>query len=197
MEYEEARSRRTRRRSRSGSRRARRCTRADEGCADEGLPARSATGGRYQTVLTRLRELEQGRAAEAPSKPDDPHFQAAPKGAGVRAPAPRRLRLDAAEVVAPQDRSVVTSATAAKPTAAQNARLKPSVSACGSATPSSRRFSVRVVETVVRIARPSAPPICWVVLMRPEASPASLPGSRRARRSRRARTRSRGRRRSG
>ena len=31
------------------------------------------------------------------------------------------------------------------------------------------------VATVVRIARPSAPPICWDVLISPEARPASRP----------------------
>ena len=34
---------------------------------------------------------------------------------------------------------------------------------------------MRVVATVVRRARPSAPPICWLVLMSPDASPASGP----------------------
>ena len=33
---------------------------------------------------------------------------------------------------------------------------------------------MRVVESVASTARPSAPPTCWVVLTRPEASPASL-----------------------
>src|SRR3712207_8828794 len=35
------------------------------------------------------------------------------------------------------------------------------------------RSSVRVVATVIRSATPSAPPICWLVLMSPEARPAS------------------------
>ena len=36
---------------------------------------------------------------------------------------------------------------------------------------------MRVVDTVVRMATPSAPPICWLVLMSPEASPASRGGT--------------------
>ncbi len=35
------------------------------------------------------------------------------------------------------------------------------------------RSCVRLLATVARIARPSAPPTCWEVLIRPEASPAS------------------------
>ena len=68
-------------------------------------------------------------------------------------------------------------ATTAKPAATQNASAKPSVRACGWEVPSLTRFSVRVVDTVVRIATPSAPPICWLVLMSPDARPASWGGT--------------------
>ncbi len=66
------------------------------------------------------------------------------------------------------------TAITAKPTPTEKASLKPSVSAVGLATPLARRLFVRVVDTVVRIASPIPPPICWLVLMSPDARPASL-----------------------
>src|SRR5256886_12876983 len=62
----------------------------------------------------------------------------------------------------------------AKPTPTQKASLKPSVSAVGLATPLASRLFVRVVDTVVRIASPIPPPICWLVVISPDARPASL-----------------------
>ena len=74
-------------------------------------------------------------------------------------------------------RIVVINEARPKPAATQNARLKPDVrsAAVGAASPG--RFEVRVVATVVRRARPSAPPICWLVLMSPDARPASGPST--------------------
>src|SRR6266508_1997804 len=69
--------------------------------------------------------------------------------------------------------SVATRPATPKPTATQNARLKPPVSADEIESPALVRWLVRVVETVEKIATPSAPPICCVVLMSPDASPAS------------------------
>ena len=40
-------------------------------------------------------------------------------------------------------------------------------------TPAWSRLWVRLLATVARIARPSAPPTCWEVLISPEARPAS------------------------
>ena len=63
--------------------------------------------------------------------------------------------------------------TAANPTAARSASWKPSTSATGIAVPAWTASSVCVVAIVESAAMPSAPPICCVVLIRPEASPAS------------------------
>jgi hypothetical protein len=57
------------------------------------------------------------------------------------------------------------------------APLKPWVSATGSGEPEWRALVKRLVETEERIARPSEPPTCWVVLRSPEASPDSLAGT--------------------
>ena len=54
-----------------------------------------------------------------------------------------------------------------------NAPLNPCVSATGSAACASSAWVTRVVEMVERIASPSDPPTCCVVLSRPEASPES------------------------
>jgi hypothetical protein len=54
-----------------------------------------------------------------------------------------------------------------------NPPLNPCVSATGSAAPPRSASLKRVVETVERIASPSDPPTCCVVLSRPEASPES------------------------
>ncbi len=70
---------------------------------------------------------------------------------------------------------MVISEASPKPAATQNARLKPDVMRLGRGVPLSSRSVVRVVATVVRRARPSAPPICWLVLMSPDARPASGP----------------------
>jgi hypothetical protein len=48
------------------------------------------------------------------------------------------------------------------------------VSATGGATPLESRLFVRVVETEIGIASPMPPPICWLVVISPEARPASL-----------------------
>ena len=55
--------------------------------------------------------------------------------------------------------------------ATRNAPLNPCVRATGSADPPSKALVVRLVETVERIARPSEPPTCWVVLSSPDAEP--------------------------
>src|SRR5262245_22853128 len=60
--------------------------------------------------------------------------------------------------------------TAPAPT---NAAWKPSVSATGKALPEATASEVVDVAIDVSAAIPSAPPICWDVLNRPEASPAS------------------------
>src|SRR3954465_9765272 len=57
--------------------------------------------------------------------------------------------------------------------ATPKAPLKPCVSATGSGEPAPSAFATRVADTVLRIARPSEPPTCWVVFSSPEASPAS------------------------
>ncbi len=54
-----------------------------------------------------------------------------------------------------------------------NARWKPSVRATGIGSPPATRSPVRLLAIEARIARPSAPPICCDVLIRPEARPAS------------------------
>src|SRR3954451_15926818 len=75
-------------------------------------------------------------------------------------------------------RSGISSALASALTPANippstNARSKPFVRAtCADVWP--RRFEVRLVATVASIARPSEPPICRDVLIRPEARPTSL-----------------------
>ena len=54
-----------------------------------------------------------------------------------------------------------------------SASWKPSVIALGSALPVSSTASRRELPIEARTARPSAPPICWLVLIMPEARPAS------------------------
>ena len=56
---------------------------------------------------------------------------------------------------------------------AQKACWKPSVSADGTGVPDATASLVVDVAIVERSAIPTAPPICWDVLMRPEARPAS------------------------
>jgi hypothetical protein len=48
------------------------------------------------------------------------------------------------------------------------------VSEVGAATPLESRSFVRVVATEARIASPMPPPIRWLVVISPEARPASL-----------------------
>jgi hypothetical protein len=48
--------------------------------------------------------------------------------------------------------------------------LNPCVSAAGSEEPPWSALVARLVDTEERIARPSEPPTCWVVLTSPEAS---------------------------
>ena len=57
--------------------------------------------------------------------------------------------------------------------ATMKAPLNPWVRATGSAEPPCRALVTRLVETEERIAKPSEPPTCWVVLSSPEASPES------------------------
>src|SRR2546423_15530087 len=57
------------------------------------------------------------------------------------------------------------------------APLKPWVSARDAGEPESSALVTLLVDTEERIARPSAPPTCWVVLRSPEASPDSLAGT--------------------
>src|SRR5215216_1685245 len=59
------------------------------------------------------------------------------------------------------------------PAPARKAFWKPSVSATSAGLPAATASSVLLLATVARIARPSAPPICWDVLISPEAKPAS------------------------
>ena len=66
-----------------------------------------------------------------------------------------------------------TAATAHRIAATVNAPVKPCVSAAGSVEPACSALVIRDVETADRIARPSDPPTCWVVLSSPEASPES------------------------
>src|SRR4051794_31267017 len=54
-----------------------------------------------------------------------------------------------------------------------NAAWKPSVSAPGGAWCDASELVVTLFAIVARMARPSAPPICWDVLISPEASPSS------------------------
>ena len=63
----------------------------------------------------------------------------------------------------------------AKPAPTMKARSNPFVSALATSwlPPASNPF-VRLLATVARIARPSAPPTCWAVLISPDASPASF-----------------------
>ena len=65
----------------------------------------------------------------------------------------------------------MTPPTAHSAAAMPKAPLKPCVSATGSGEPASSAFVTRVAETVLRIARPSEPPTCWVVFSSPDASP--------------------------
>src|SRR6476660_10554772 len=60
---------------------------------------------------------------------------------------------------------------------ATKAPLNPWVSAAGSGEPPFRALVTRLVETEERIARPSEPHTCWVVLRSPEASPDQLAGT--------------------
>ena len=69
---------------------------------------------------------------------------------------------------------MATIERAANAAATQKAALKPLTNASGCGVPLSIKFVLRVVKTVVRIAIPSAPPICWDVLISPDASPASV-----------------------
>ena len=69
--------------------------------------------------------------------------------------------------------SAATRPTAAKTAPTVNADENPSTSACGTAAPPRTASSVCVVAIVDSAAMPSAPPICWEVLIRPEARPAS------------------------
>ena len=79
-----------------------------------------------------------------------------------------RLSLDEISTAA---RSAPSSAM---PAPTRNASWKPSVSEIsGLRSPEAIASLVVAVATAARTARPSAPPICCEVLMRPEASPAS------------------------
>ena len=66
-----------------------------------------------------------------------------------------------------------TTPRAAKTAPTRNADEKPSTSATGRAAPLRTESSDCDVAIVESAAMPSAPPICWEVLIRPEASPAS------------------------
>ena len=57
--------------------------------------------------------------------------------------------------------------------ATAKAPLNPWVRAIGNAEPPCSALAERLVETEDRIARPSEPPTCWVVLSSPDASPES------------------------
>ena len=62
----------------------------------------------------------------------------------------------------------------AKPAPTRNAWSNPLVRATEALwTPEWKRLWVRLLAIVVRIASPTAPPICWEVLIRPDAGPAS------------------------
>src|SRR4051812_50217362 len=67
----------------------------------------------------------------------------------------------------------MTAPTAHSAAATMKAPLKPCVSATGNGEPAPSALVARVAETVLRIARPSEPPTCWVVFSSPEASPES------------------------
>ena len=54
-----------------------------------------------------------------------------------------------------------------------NASWNPPVSAAAAGWPECSRLAVRAAAMVVVTARPTAPPICWLVLISPEARPAS------------------------
>ena len=59
------------------------------------------------------------------------------------------------------------------PAATSSPARKPSFSAKGGSAPVSATVSVRPVVTALSTARPSAPPICWLVLISPLARPDS------------------------
>ena len=63
-------------------------------------------------------------------------------------------------------------ATASAPVTA-NASWNPPVSAAAAGWPSCSRAVVRLTAMVVVTASPTAPPICWLVLISPEARPES------------------------
>ena len=73
--------------------------------------------------------------------------------------------------------SEATTPAAAIPAPTQNAAWKPVVRACGTASPDAVASFVCAIATAERTAIPRAPPICCEVLIRPEASPASLAGT--------------------
>src|SRR5436190_22014774 len=55
----------------------------------------------------------------------------------------------------------------------QSAHWKPPVNAAGAVEPAAVRVLKWLAATVDAIATPIAPPICWLVLSRPEGRPAS------------------------
>ena len=64
--------------------------------------------------------------------------------------------------------------SSAMPAPARKASWKPSVRATAwLRSPAAKTSSVRPLAIVARTASPSAPPTCWLVLMSPEARPAS------------------------
>jgi len=65
-----------------------------------------------------------------------------------------------------------TTDTALMPASTQKPRAKPLVAACAGECPDASSVVVCVNATVATIATPSAPPICCVALISPDASPA-------------------------
>ncbi|MNC36109.1 hypothetical protein D3C75_846170 [compost metagenome] len=59
--------------------------------------------------------------------------------------------------------------------APKKTQVKPPVNASACKAPPPDKSVVRMKDNVVNTASPTAPPICWLVLTKPLASPASLP----------------------
>src|SRR5436305_14673323 len=90
-----------------------------------------------------------------------------------------RFDVDLGSAVSPRvlvARRAMTAEARMKMLPTSNARWKPDVRACAAGIPAASRWFVRLVDTAVKIARPSAPPSHCDALSRAAASPALSAG---------------------
>ena len=132
------------------------------------IPPRAWKRSRCCAAARRIR-AEALKAARSPSHGGGQPAAAAEAGSPLRA-VTECSRLSREEI---STMARIAPATA-KPAPTRNAWSNPLVRATEALwTPEWKRLWVRLLAIVVRIASPTAPPICWEVSIRPDAGPAS------------------------